>query len=427
MNLKRIFALALAVLMLGTVLAACGDDKKPAGTTASTDAHPSPNADYKVSLVNAIGKPYTSGIIVKFMRGGEQIAMVKADEQGVATKNLERGDYTLEIMSTDGVEYVFDATQAALTAEKTEAELCLSLPLSGESIKLFQNNEQDENSGLTAYYVNAGCTQVNLEPGKRNYFVFVPQEAGEYHISTVGQVEGFGYYGSPFFMADIPLAAVEDNGFTVNLYSDMISHGTGTDVMILGIDAGSATQCVLSVDRVGAPQWTPEQEPYVVYATTAKLAPYTLPAGKSTVDFDLTAATDNYKLVLGEDGFYHLNDANGPLVLVKLGVDNKYMACYQTVLTKTGVRAYFYDENGKFLRREKYDDCLREYFEVMDAKAGVYPLTEDLRYIIQTHGAYNKWWDLESERSIFRDTDGNPISDINADIAWLFMCCYISQ
>ncbi len=434
MNMKRILALALAVLMVGT-LAACGGDKggnkqtKPAETTAST------TADYNVKVVNALGKPYTSGIIVKYMQNGQQVAMDNIDENGVASKNLERGDYTLEIMSTDGTAYVFDVAKAVMTAETTEMELSLSLPMGEETMELYHRE-----AALSAHVVKAGCTQVTLTPGVRNYFIFIPQQAGEYHISAIGEVEGFGYYGSPFFMGDTSLLPVEDNTVVTHIYADMISHGTGTDVMVLGVDAGTASECILNIDRVGDPQWTPEQEPYVVYQAKCPLVPYTLPEGAALLEFDLTAASDAYTMVKDANGYYHLNDANGPLVLVKLGVDNKYSASYKTMMANQGVRAYFYDDNGKFLRREDYSECLTAYAGrdknrvnpvaisgVMDEKAGVYPLNDDLMYIIQNNGRHMGWWELDKETSLFQDKDSNPIAGINPDIAWLFMCCYIAQ
>ncbi len=437
MNMKKLMALALAVLMLASLLTACGgDENQPGETTLSA------TADYSVKLVNALGKPYTSGIIVKFMKDGQQVAMVKADENGVATKNLDRGEYTLEVMSTDGVQYLYDA--ATLTAEKTQMELTMLLPMGSDSVKLFQKEDENgkiiEGSGLDAYYVVPGCTKLSLTAGSRNYFIFVPQNPGEYEISTVGTVEGLGYYGSPFYMADQSLLEVKDNKFVTNIYADMISGGTGTDVMVIGVDAGTATECILSVDRVGDPQWTPEQEPYVMYEAKCALAPYTLPEGASLLEFDLTAASDAYKLVKDDAGYYHLNDANGPLVLVKLGVDNKYTASYKTMMANQGIRAYFYDESGKFLRREDYSACLEKYTGrdvsrvnpvaipgAMDEKAGVYPLNDDLMYIIQNHGRHTGWWDLASPKSLFRDDSGEPIPGINVEIAWLFMCCYIAQ
>ena len=147
--------------------------------------------------------------------------------------------------------------------------------------------------------------------------------------------------------------------------------------------------------------------------------------GAKLENFDLTAS--GYNLVLNEkDGFYHLDSADGPLVLMYLGKDVDYLACFKTMLDRSGVNKYFFDENGNFLKRETYDQCLLEYFEYMDEDNGVYPLTEDLKYIVQQRGDHSGWWDKNSQSYLFVDENRNMVPGINTEIAWLFMCCYIA-
>ena len=97
---------------------------------------------------------------------------------------------------------------------------------------------------------------------------------------------------------------------------------------------------------------------------------------------------------------------------------------FQTILEHSGVNKYFYDENGNFVKKEKYDDCLLKYFEVMDEKTGLYPLTEDLKYIIQSRGEYSGWFDTTKDLYLFKDENGNKVPGINEEISWLFFCCY---
>ena len=63
----------------------------------------------------------------------------------------------------------------------------------------------------------------------------------------------------------------------------------------------------------------------------------------------------------------------------------------------------------------------------MDANAGVYPLTEDLKYIIQQRGDYYGWWNAGSKGYIFLDAQGVADLTINPEVAWLFACAYIAQ
>ena len=95
----------------------------------------------------------------------------------------------------------------------------------------------------------------------------------------------------------------------------------------------------------------------------------------------------------------------------------------KTILDRTGVTRHFFDKDGVFQKKESYTECLLEYISCMDEKTGVYPLTEDLKYIIQNSGEQNGWWDPQ-ENYIFLEQSGEKVVGINADIAWLFMCCY---
>ena len=206
----------------------------------------------------------------------------------------------------------------------------------------------------------------------------------------------------------------------------MIGTGDGgTSVYVIGVDNASEG-CVIGIQRTGDPEKTIEDEPWTVYQATASLSKYSLPAGAKLGEFDLTAATDTYKMVLNEqDGFYHLKDANGPLVLVRLAEDCDYIACFKTMLDRSGVSKYFFDENESFVKKESYSECLLEYIKYVDEAEGVYPLTEDLKYIIQQRGDYVGWWDIEGSGYIFKDVNGNNDPEINAEIARLLMCCYL--
>ena len=417
MNLKRIRALLLAATMLCSLalFSACG------GENAVTDP------TYKVSIVDAMGAPCTSGVVVKFMQNGTQAAMQVVDENGVAEKVLPKGDYTVELQFTDSdVNYSYDDSDLTLTADKTELQIVLSFTLPEEGQNLFAGGKEH-----TAYPVSVGATNVKLDAAERTYYLFAPTEAGTYEFSLLNSDAAIGYYGAPHFVQENSAAEVADNKFTISIRADMIgTSNTGTAVLVIGIDAGEG-DAILGIQRIGDPEWTVEDEPWTIYETTAKLATYKLPTGAKLGEFDLKASTDTYKLVLNEtDGFYHLDSADGPLVLMRLGEKSggsKYLDPFEVILEHSGISKYFYDENGEFVKREKYDDCLLEYFEYMDEETGLYPLTEDLKYILQQRGDYSGWWNPDESLYLFVDENRNKIVGINNEIAWLFMCCYIEQ
>ena len=273
--------------------------------------------------------------------------------------------------------------------------------------------------------VGAGCTYVTLKKGERNYFLFTPTAAGNYQFSLPGSNAVLGYYGAPHYVQDLHAGSeIQDGKFTVSIKAGMIGAGdTGTSVLVLGVDAGDNDSCVLAIQRIGEPIWDVSDEPWTIYASTVALSQYTLPAGAALRDFSLTA--DGYTLVKDAQGWYHLNTADGPLVLMRLGEKSKYLDDFKTIVDKSRVGKIFYDDEGNFLRKESYNECLLEYIAVMDETAGVYPLTDDLKYILQQRGDHYGWYDADGTQYLFKDANGDYIPGINAEISWLFPCCYI--
>jgi len=418
--MKNIRALLLAALMLCSVLmfAACGEQ----GSTEPQQTQP---AGYQVKVVDALGAPYTGDMIVRFLQNGQQAAMQKMGEDGVATKELPDGEYTVELQFMDeGKSYYYDKTDLTVNADKKELTIVLSYAVDGEGRTLNAQGKE-----ITAYAVGVGCTYLELTAGERNYFLFTPEEAGKYQFSLVDSDAPIGYYGAPHFVQETSAAEVVDNMFTQNIKAGMIStSNTGTTVLVVGIDApAEGGSVILAIERLGDPDRDITDEPWHIYQTTGDPTPWTLPAGASLGEFDLTA--DSYNLVRSEtDGFYHLNSADGPLVLVRLGEKSggsKYLDSYQTILDHTGVNKYFFDENGEFVKKESYSECLLKYIECMDKDSGLYPLTEDLKYIIQQSGDHNGWFREDSSIYLFKDGNGANLPGINSEISWLFMCCYI--
>ena len=375
--------------------------------------------------MDALGNPYTEGVIVRVLSGGEQVAMQVVDANGAFTKTMAKGDYTVELMFTgDASEYYYDQTDLTLSADKTALEIVLVHTPTAEPQNLFVDGKE-----YLAYPVSEGGTFVELTPGERNFFLFTPSVAGSYEFSAGDEVEQIGYYGAPHFVQTINAAEeTTDNSVIVSVKSAMIgSEGGGTSVFVIGVDAGSAENCILTVERIGEAKYSIEDEPWTVYQTSIELTPYVLPAGASIREFDLTASTDTYNLVLDANGFYHLDSADGPMVLVSLGEDVSYLDCFKTILDHTGVNRYFFSDSGEFMKKESYTECLLEYIACMDEKSGYYPLTEDLKYIIQNEGADSGWFDPDtvSGMYLFVDDNGNELPGINNEISWLFMCRYI--
>lgn len=402
-----IMAMTLMCIVMG--LTGCGED-----------------STYTVTVKDALGNPYSSGVVVQFLQDGKQVAIQACDENGVAKKEFEDGgEYTVALMSTDDeIEFYYEEG-LKITEKEKKLDVIAAYKLSAESTTLYVDSNE-----CNAYEVSTGCTYVDLQTEERNYFLFTPKKAGNYEFSIVDDAKvEIGYYGAPHYVQSKNIAEVVKNKFTISVSESMIGTGdTGTNVFVLGIDVtdDKTKNCVIGVERIGDAVKTLADEPWTIYKKTSELKAYTLPSGAQIQEFDLTKSEKDYEMVYNKkDGFYHLNSADGPLVLVRLAEDCDYIACFKTMLDRTGINKYFFDKNGEFEKKESYSECLLEYIEFADENTGVYPLTEDLKYIIQQHGEYVGWWNIESQGYIFKDLDGNNMTDINADIAWLMMCCYI--
>ena len=411
MNGKRVKALLLAVMLLGTLaLCACGGS----GSEAA----------YEVKVLDASGAP-ASGVIVKFLQNGVQKAMQPVDAQGVAKKTLAKGDYTLELVFTqDNTVGYCDAAAATLSAQKTVTTVTVYNRVSGEGTDLTVKEQI-----YKAYPVATGGTYVEIAKNTRNYFLFTPTQAGTYEISVDNKALQLGYYGSPFFVQSANAGEVSDGVLTMSVTQSMIGvDNTGTTVLVLGVDGGdSDTGCLLKIQRTGDPAWSVEAEPWTEYKTTHTPAPFTLDMGgkKLTyVDIKGTAA-DNQVIFSEADGYYHFGAADGPIVYVNLGKDSPNVSL-QVMIQGDGpmggapLRKYYWnsDEHTKetFVKREDYTNIMVTYFDNMDKNLGVYPLTKDLVYIMQN--GCEGWWDATSPNYI--------LEGCNPELGWMFALCYLA-
>ena len=399
--LKRLSLLLAAALSLSMLLVGCGGESA-----------------YSVKVQDALGTPYTEGVVVVFKKDGAQAGMQVVGADGTATKKLPKGNYTVELNFTDSnTTYRYDASAVKLTAKKREATVTLAVQ--GKPTDPLSVGEKQ----VVPYVAKLGCTYAELG-AERTYFLFSPTVAGKYEFSLPGSNGTIGYYGAPHFVQANSVAEVKDNKFTIDVKTSMIgTGGTGTTTLVIGVDPNGDKDVTLAIQRLGEPDHTIEDEPWTIYQKKSTLSKYTLPDGATLKEFDLKAAT--YNLVLGTDGYYHLNTAAGPLVLMRLAKKSKYLDSFKDILDRSDVNKYFYDADGNFVKKERYSDCLLEYIAVADEAEGVYPLTEDLKYIVQQRGDYSGWFDADATLYLFKDQNGVPIPGMNTENLWLFMCCYL--
>ncbi len=417
--MKRIFALLLVLSMLCGLCLLSGCDRS--GTEEQ---------GYSVTVTDFFGNPCSS-VIVRFLQGGQQVTMQVVDADGTVTKDLDDGEYTVELKFTSSEPFYYDTTDLTLTPDKKHLDITLYSATAGEPELLYAPSLKGEESrDMDSYEVYPGATYVQLESGERNYFLFTPTEAGLYHISAQNTDAVLGYYGISYYVQRDSIAQLNGSFIEVNMKAHMIGVG-GTNTLVFGLDAtGSDTSAVLTIERVGDAILGDEDVAYETYVPATAPVAFDLPDDTVIGEFDLTASSDTYNLVLGSDGFYHMDSADGPLVLVRLGKEAKgttYLDPLEEIATKSIMGKYFYDENGELLKKESYNQCIQDYAACVDEGTDLYPLTEDLKYIIQQRGDHYGWFDATSPGYLFLDNDSNIVPGINADIAWLVICCYVQE
>ena len=402
MKIKNILALVLALALCLSV-AACGGEKKSADK-------------YKVTILDDQGNPMSSGVIVRILQNGQQVAMQVANEQGVVEPDLKKGDYTVELKFTDAnAAYYYDSKNLTLTAENKQLTIQL-YKMANESATLFAPTLDGEGAEVTAYVLNVGSTYVKPEINVRNYYLFTPLQAGSFRFSLTEGSGKLGYYGAPHFVQSATAVDLaEDGSVTLSVAPGMLG---GT--FVLGLDAEEDT-ALLTLERTGDHVRTIEDEPWTEFVTTHTPSKFTFTAaaGKKLTYVDIYEGTAaDYNVVLGTDGYYHMGTQDGPVVYLNLGKKAPNVSLY-VVVNGDGlgggspVREYFYNESGEFVKKEDYTAVLSAYFACMDEDTGLYPLTEDLAYILKTRSG---WW-----------TEGDPdyiFEGCNPEIGWLFACCY---
>ncbi len=424
---KRISALLLCILMLCSVvmLSACSEEK-PADSN---------EAVYKVTVVDGLGTPYTEKVIVKFLQNGQSVAMAPVDANGVVEKTLTKGDYTVQIDSTGDSECYYDTAAAKLTADQTELTVTMAYMV-GESTGSVTATSPvtGESMAYDVYNAGVGSVYLPLDAQERTYVLFTPTEGGTYEISAVGGAATIGYYGAPHFVQSNNVGEVKDNVLTLSVSASMIGSGsTGTSVYVIGIDAGEGTEgIILNIKRAGDPAWNIADEPYSVYQPKQEIKDFTLPEGTELTAFDITASTDTYVLVLNEeDHCYHLGTADGPAVYANLqeavyGIslltmvgENIYDADGVQIESGTSPFRYVYNNGKDDFFKEDYTAVTREFITARDKTTGVYPLTEDLYYILKMGIDHMGWAEQGTMNYLF---SGEP--NANEEITWMFLLCH---
>ena len=415
----RYAALMLAGLMGASLLLSACDRSTPseaettvADTTAEVIETTVAETAYKVTVLNHDGTP-ASDIIIKVQKNGEDVSFKLVGPTGFTTFNLAEDSYTVLIEAPSGAALHYDTEAAVLTPDAPEISLTV-YEASVATQPLNAPSKKGDYTRFEAASVGEGLTYIPYNSGDYTYVVFTPTRPGMYEFACEGEDAALTYHGAPINVFEAPLGEVVDGKIALSIPAGSIGDSLDTTAQYVFRLEGTGSGCVFTATRTGDVPKSPYDEPWTVPMPTAE----DLKAYEGNTDgtlTDLEVTNPALTVVLGDDGYYHLDTADGPVVFIRLSSANPYMADFKTICDTTRICAYIYNEDGSFDRRESYNEMILEYLTVAN-EDGVVPLNEQLAYMVKTAGDYMGWWNFSDNLDIFGDKIVDPA------IAWLFAC-----
>lgn len=352
---------------------------------------------YTVEVVDYAGNPIKD-TAVSFLSGGKTVATVMVGSNGKASASLEKGSYTVEIKFPSGKEYGYDKSAVSLTASK----------LSTKVVAAPKADSKDTTSVYEGAFVMqnvyTGGTFVTMQSNADNFFVFNPKKGGKYKISTMDAKAKVVNAGSTAYFVESPTytgASVE-----MDILTEQVKAGMQIVISITG-----SAETIVVIERIGN---AGAVTTYKEYAAQTSPTAFTLTgvSGKTQKFVADNLNAKSFKIVLGSDGYYHKGSTTGPIMYVVLNEKARYISMKDIVTKGVGLKSVS--------KGEDYTKCLIDYVNCIDSSYGVYPLTEDLKYIFQQGGKQQGWWDKNAEGGYYLFGD----QTVNKDIAWMFECCW---
>lgn len=375
---------------------------------------------YTVNVVDGSGNPMT-GVAAVYTKDGVPVALAETDADGKVVVYLEPGEYTVALISSTGSELVYNHDDATLTATKTSTTVKVSVNVGGNDYETaYWGNYYKISAGTVTVDLSSNANQSSLCDNNWMY-ALMPSMPGVYRI-TASEGAVVNYWGSLNFVSGpVYTTDNEDGYFELILRSGEFDNGN-QPAFVLGVgteqDLDSVeVQIVRMGDVVG-------DLPTVIYEPKNTPSAFTLTEKGKATYVDLTG---NATIQRGDDGFYYLN---GKKLYAHLGPGASPISIYEMLgigtSFGTGMKGKLYDENGEGIAIEDFTQCMMDYCLSMDADSGMYPVNDDIVYMFQSTAAYMHWGDIENPNYLFKDEDGNVITGINPDIAWMFAFCYFA-
>ncbi len=249
-------------------------------------------------------------------------------------------------------------------------------------------------------YLSTETTQYELN-SEYDYtvFGFEPSEEAEYTIATDSLIGIVSYNGM--------WITIEPDESTVT-ESSIVWECTGVGQSIWVAVKGGADTAEITIT---SKQLINDEMPWTVYENKYDVVKFTYDGNFDDLTYVETFDDVANTAVEGDDGFYHLDSANGPILYVN------FTESLMSLLDKDGfaipLKAALY-ENDELVEKIEFNTAFEAYRANAHTKGDfmLYPLTEDIIKIYTVMGDANSWYG-----------EGGWVGG-DVEDAWMFACYY---
>lgn len=230
-------------------------------------------------------------------------------------------------------------------------------------------------------------------------YSFEPAETGTYKISAADGMVVSTYIGTSNYVGAVDKAPAD--------FVEVTCTSVGQEFMI-GVASSSTWVPTTQVTIEKTAEYIPPVEvQWTIYENETTPQAFDYKGGE--LEYVNIEDTTVDKAVLGTDGYYHLNSADGKILYVDL--DDTALISLSDAAGYYGLKV-IKTENGEVTEKISYNEAVLAYYECADAETGLYPLTKDLMDMLQAVGE-NQGWYAE-----------NGQVPVTTEDAWMFACYY---
>ncbi len=257
----------------------------------------------------------------------------------------------------------------------------------------------DWSFGFDYYTVSEGDNLITADPNNAyNVFAFAPEATGNYTFSSDDALVGIISYNGMWI-------SIEPSAETITESSvEWECTGVGQTIFIAVAPNGETANLNIAYEEV-----IKVEIPWTYYENEVTPEAFVFEGDAEALLYVDTFDEIVDTAVLGEDGFYHLNSADGPILYANINDD------LMSLLSAYGygqLKDIIYDEEGNVIAKVDYNTAFEAYMNCADAAIYLYPLTADLKEMFIKVGAEQNWYGEEG-------WVGGDLED-----AWMFACYY---